>query len=71
MQKIEREKLNQERELLMLRPLQNQLDNFSEQNRSQIESNARTEFERNKLQKNLMDLQNDYDRIKSDNEELT
>jgi len=71
MQKIEREKLNQERELLMLRPLQNQLDNFSEQNRSQIESNARTEFERNKLQKNLMDLQNDYDRIKSDNGELT
>lgn len=71
MQKIEREKLNQERELLMLRPLQNQLENFSEQNKSQIESNARTEFERNKLQKNLMDLRNDYDRIKSDNEELT
>lgn len=31
----------------------------------------RTEFERNKLQKSLLDLQNDYDRIKSDNEELT
>ena len=32
--KVEREKLNYERELLQLRPLKNQLENFSESNRS-------------------------------------
>jgi hypothetical protein len=61
--KIEREKLNYERELLQLRPLKNQLDNFSESNRSQIESNVRNEFERNKLQKQNLDLQNEKDRL--------
>ena len=63
MTKIEREKLNYERELLQLRPLKNQLDNFSESNRSQIESNVRNEFERNKLQKQNLDLQNEKDRL--------
>ena len=36
LQKAEREKLNQERELLQLRPLQQQLENFSESNKVQI-----------------------------------
>ena len=49
LQKAEREKLNQERELLQLRPLSNQLQSFSAQNRTQIEANVRTEFERDKL----------------------
>lgn len=49
--KCEREKLDAERELLQLRPLKSQLDNFSENNRAQIEMNCKVEFERNKLDK--------------------
>lgn len=45
----EREKLNQERELLLLRPLQNQLKTFSESNQQQIETNVKNEFEKNKM----------------------
>ena len=56
LQKAEREKLNQERELLQLRPLQQQLENFSESNRAQIQANVRTEFEFSKAQKSLVDL---------------
>ena len=66
LQKIERDKLNYERELLQLRPLKGQLDNFSENNKAQIESNARIEFERDKLQRNMIELQNDHERLRSD-----
>ena len=52
LQKVERERLAQERELLLLRPLKTQLENFSDSNKNQIETNARIEFERNKLAKN-------------------
>lgn len=55
MQKIEREKLDQERELLQLRPLKNQLENFSESNKAQIEANVRAEYEKNKLQSQLIE----------------
>jgi len=58
--------LNYERELLQLRPLKGQLDNFSESNKTQIESNARIEFERDKLQRTLLELQNDHERVRSD-----
>lgn len=68
--KVERERLNLERELLQLRPLQSQLDSFSESNKAQIEANVRTEFERNKLQKQLMDLQNDQERNNQDYQEV-
>jgi|DEB0MinimDraft_12_1074336.scaffolds.fasta_scaffold06500_3 hypothetical protein len=70
-QALERTKLNQERELLQLRPLKDQLENFSASNKNQIEANVRSEFEKNKLQKQVLDIQNDLDRLKSDNEELT
>lgn len=63
---MERDKLNYERELLQLRPLKGQLDNFSESNKTQIESNARIEFERDKLQRTLLELQNDHERVRSD-----
>jgi hypothetical protein len=63
---VERDKLNYERELLQLRPLKGQLDNFSESNKTQIESNARIEFERDKLQRTLLELQNDHERVRSD-----
>lgn len=69
-QALEKEKLNQERELLQLRPLQAQLQNFSESNRAQIESNVKSEFERQKLQKSVLELQNDLQRTKVDNEQL-
>ena len=64
---MERDKLNQERELLLLRPLKNQLQTFSESNQQTIEQNVRNEFEKNKLQKELMDLQNNHDRVTADN----
>lgn len=69
-QTLEKDKLNQERELLQLRPLQQQLQNFSESNRAQIESNVKSEFERQKLQKAHLELQNDIHRMKVDNEQL-
>ena len=68
--KCEREKLDAERELLQLRPLKAQLDNFSENNRAQIEMNCQFEFERNKLQKLNMELLNDVERMKSDLEQI-
>lgn len=68
--KCEREKLDAERELLQLRPLKAQLDNFSENNRSQIEMNCKVEFERNKLEKQNMELLNDVERMKSELEQI-
>ena len=56
LQKAEREKLNQERELLQLRPLQQQLESFSESNKAQVQANVRTEFEFSKVQKSLVEL---------------
>ena len=71
LQRSEREKLNYERELLQLRPLKAQLENFSESNRAQIEGSARTEFERDKLQRAQIDLQNDYERVRADYQEVS
>ena len=53
-----------------MRPLKGQLDNFSESNKTQIESNARIEFERDKLQRTLLELQNDHESVRSDLKEL-
>ena len=47
--KVERERMNMERELLQLRPLKNQLENFSQSSQKQIEENVRNEYEKNKL----------------------
>jgi hypothetical protein len=55
LQKVERDRLNQERELLLLRPLKSQLDNFSDSNKAQIENAAKLEFDRNKLSRQVMD----------------
>jgi hypothetical protein len=63
--------MTQERELLQLRPLKDQLNTYSESSKEQIEANVRSEFEKNKMSKQVMDLQNDLDRFRSDNEELT
>lgn len=71
MQVLERTKLEQERELLQLRPLRDQLNKFDESNRSHIEQNVKTEYEKQKLTKLVTELQNDVDRLKSDNDDLT
>jgi hypothetical protein len=55
-QKVERTKLDQERELLQLRPLKDQLKSFDQQNRSQIETNVQMEFDRQKMAKQVLDL---------------
>jgi hypothetical protein len=55
-----------ERELLQLRPLKGQLENFSENNKAHIEGNARTEYERDKLQKNITELENEHERVRTD-----
>jgi hypothetical protein len=54
-----------------LRPLKAQLENFSESNKAQIEGNARTEFERDKLQRAQTELQNDYERVRADFQEMS
>lgn len=53
-----------------LRPLKQQLEEFSESNRAQIESNVKREYEINKLKKQVVDLENDNDRISADNKDL-
>ena len=54
-----------------MRPLKAQLENFSESNKAQIEGNARTEFERDKLQRAQTELQNDYERVRADFQEMS
>lgn len=71
MQALERTRLEQERELLQLRPLQGQLDNYGQSNRSQIEQNVKTAYEKQKLGKQVVELSNEVDRLKADSEELT
>ena len=71
MQALERTKLEQERELLQLRPLRDQLNRFDASNKNYIEQNVKTEFERQKMSKQVMELQNDVERLKSDNDDLT
>lgn len=71
LQACERAKLDQERELLSLRPLKAHLENFDSSQKSQIENNVRTEYEKQKLSKQVLELQNEIERIKSDNQELT
>lgn len=62
--------MNQERELLQLRPLRSQLENFSSTTQKQIEESVRTEFERNKLQSKVQELSNDLDLTKKEYNEL-
>lgn len=70
-QQIEKIKLQQERELLQLRPLKAQLEQVDETNRSKIQENVQTQYERQRLSKQVVELQNEVDRLKSNNEELT
>ena len=49
LQKAEREKLSYERELMMLRPLKQQLENYSASTQLQIENNVKVEHENNRL----------------------
>lgn len=61
MTKCEREKLQLERELLQLRPLKSQLENYSLSTQKTIEDNVRNEYERNKLQNRVIELQNELE----------
>jgi len=70
LQGVERERLNLERELLELRPLKTQLESFSENNKVQIETNVRSEHEKNKLTRQVVELNNEIDRHRADNEEM-
>jgi hypothetical protein len=70
MQVVERTKLEQERELLQLRPLKAQLDNFGQSNRSNIEQSVKVEYEKQRLTKSVTELQNEVERTKSNNDEL-
>lgn len=47
--KIERERLALERELLQLRPLKNQLDQYSQSTQKQIEESVRLDYDRGRL----------------------
>lgn len=47
--KCEREKMNMERELLQLRPLKAQLENYSSSAQRTIEEQTRVEYERGRL----------------------
>jgi chromosome segregation ATPase len=59
--KIEREKLAYERELLQLRPLKSQLENFSQATQKQIEEAVRVDYDRSRLQSKLTEVQSERD----------
>ena len=68
--RAERDKLGLERELLQLRPLKSQLENFSLSTQKTIEENVRNEYEKNKLQSKVTELQNDLDIKKNEISDL-
>jgi len=58
-----------ERELLQLRPLQNQLSQFTDKNKEQISTNIKIEYEKNKLEKEIVNLQNEVERLRSEKDD--
>ena len=70
LQSTERAKLDLERELLQLRPLEKQVEDISENNKAQIESNVHREHQLNKLKRQVLDLQTDKERVVADFDEL-
>lgn len=59
-----------ERELLQLRPLKSQLENYSQSTQKQIEESVRGDYERSKLQSKLNEVQNERDLAKTELTEL-
>ena len=70
MQQVEKVKLNQERELLQLRPLKEQLNNLDWSHKQQIEAQVKIQYENNKLQKMVTEQNNDIDRLRSELEDM-
>jgi len=66
----EREKLELEKELMMLRPLKNQMSQFSDSQQKQIEQGARVEYEKNKLQSKLQEISHENSLLKQDLNDL-
>ena len=66
----ERDRLALERELLQLRPLKSQLENFSHATQRQIEEAVRGDYERSKLQSKTTELLNERDVARGDLAEL-
>lgn len=64
--KLERERLALERELLQLRPLKNQLENYSQSAQKQIEESVRVEHERGKLASALREALHERDMAKTE-----
>jgi chromosome segregation ATPase len=69
--KSERERASKERELLELRPLKTQLKGFSESQKQVIEDATKTDFERNKLQQKVRELETQLSVAKSETKELS
>jgi chromosome segregation ATPase len=68
--KLERDRQALERELLQLRPLKNQLENFSQSAQKQIEESVRIEYERSKLSTALRDVTYERDQAKQELAEI-
>lgn len=67
----ERTKLGLERELMELRPLKTSLKTFSDTQQKTIEDATRGEFERNKLQQKVSELETELRIARKDTEELS
>ena len=68
--KLERERLALERELLQLRPLKHQLENYSQATQKTIEENVRAEYDRGRLQQRVTELQNEVELAKGDAQDV-
>jgi chromosome segregation ATPase len=69
--KSERERASKERELLELRPLKNQLKGYSETQKQVIEESTKTDFERNKLQQRVRELETQLTVAKAETQDLS
>ena len=69
--KTEREKIAMERELLELRPLKDSLKSYSENQQKNIEDMTRGEFEKNKLNQKVRELETELQISAKDTKELS
>ena len=69
--KSEREKLAMERQVMELNHVKSTLRNTTENQREMVEDNTRSEFERNKLNQKVRELETQLQMSRKDTEELS